>query len=102
MTLRHRLGRLERTANRLGAGGPCRLCWGTPVALMTRVLERDPHGPGFRVVGERLLDNVDHGRLTDDLRCRRCGAPAVRVAAAGVCALGAMSAVAERNHVTSA
>jgi hypothetical protein len=51
---------------------------------MTRVLQPNPGGRGFRVLGERLVDAADRERLTDDLRCRRCGAPAVRVVAAGV------------------
>lgn len=37
-------------------------------------LDADPEGPGFRETGVRVVLNSD--RVTDDLRCSRCGAEA--------------------------
>jgi hypothetical protein len=73
--LKHGLGRLERAAAKL-AGGACPVCRGDPFVVVRRTIQADPEGSELRVVDERLEDEADRARLTDDLRCRRCGAPA--------------------------
>lgn len=75
--LKNRLARLAKAARDLG-GGVCRLCYGHPVAGIQIMWEDDPDGPGLRKTGEcYLLDHED--RITDDLRCARCGTPAAQV-----------------------
>ena len=69
-----RLNRLERTLRRLG-DPVCPLCHEHPVAAVRIIHERDLDGPGFRNTGECFLLD-DERRITDDLRCSRCGAPA--------------------------
>ena len=71
-----RLGRIERNICRLG-GGVCPLCWGEPHATIRVMHERDPNGLGFRKTGDCFLIDDDN-RITDDLRCRRCGTRALQ------------------------
>ena len=77
--LMQRLDRLERALRTLDGAGTCRLCYGHPVAAIRVMYEPDPHGPGFRKTGECCLAMDDANRITDDLRCRECGAEAVQV-----------------------
>ena len=74
-----RLPRLEKAIHAIGGGRTCRLCYGHPVAVIHVMHELDPNGPGFRKTGECYLANHDCDRITDDLRCRECGAEAVQV-----------------------
>lgn len=77
--IKNRLTRLENAAEKLGAG-LCPLCHGTPMALVMIMTELDPGGPGFRDTGDAfLLDDPDSRRLTDDLRCCRCGTAAEQI-----------------------
>lgn len=77
LRLMQRLNQLEKAMHNVG-GGKCPLCFGYPVAVLDIMHERDPNGPGFRKTGERfLIDETD--RITDDLRCRCCGARAQEV-----------------------
>ena len=74
-----RLGRLEKALHELGGGGTCRLCCGHPIAVVDVMHEPDPHGPGFRETGECYLAMDDGNQITDDLRCRECGAEALQL-----------------------
>ena len=72
---KQRLARLEKEV-RLFGSRPCALCWGLPVVTVEVELERDPEGPGFRRTGVQTVNEWHTARITDDLRCRRCGAQA--------------------------
>ena len=72
---KQRLARLERAVKDF-CGRPCTLCWGWPMAVLRVEYEEDPHGPGLRRCGPPALVEGEHHRVGDDLRCRRCGAPA--------------------------
>lgn len=69
-----RLDRLEKRIRHLN-GGVCRQCYGHPIAAIRIMYESDPMGPGLRRTGEYILLDAE-GRVTDDLRCRQCGAEA--------------------------
>ena len=72
-----KLGQLEKAAAKRGFA-TCRLCYGHPLASILVMHDRDPDGPGFRKTGDYyLLEGED--RLSDDLRCRRCGTEAVQL-----------------------
>ncbi len=71
---KQRLARLERAVKDF-CGRPCTLCWGLPMAVVREEGEDDPDGPGLRRASRSLLESDRH-RVTDDLRCRRCGAKA--------------------------
>ena len=71
---KQRLAKLERALKDFCAR-PCTFCWGDPFAALREEWEDDPDGPGFRR-GSRTLLEEDLRRITDDLRCRRCGAKA--------------------------
>jgi hypothetical protein len=73
--LTQRLNRLEK-AFRASGGGVCRLCYGTPIAAILIEYEDSPDRPGFHPTGRRYLDTTSEDRVTDELRCRRCGAQA--------------------------
>lgn len=82
--LTQRLARLEKATCAIGGGIACRLCHDSPVAVVRVMHEKDPHGPGLRKTGECYLLAKDDGeRLTDDLRCRECGAEAIPSAPVG-------------------
>ena len=72
---KQRLARLERAVKDF-YGRPCTLCWGEPVAAVRVEWEEDPDGPGLRETGVRAVVEGHRERVTDDLRCRRCGAEA--------------------------
>jgi hypothetical protein len=74
----NRLVRIEKSLRRMNAG-LCRLCYGTPVAALYVECEPDPHGPGLRDTGVVILDAGWANRVTDDLCCRACGKPAIRL-----------------------
>ena len=76
--LTQRLDRLEKAIDAL-AGGTCRLCYGHPAAMIHVMHEPDQHGPGYRKTGECYLVEGDERRVTDDLRCRQCGAQAAQI-----------------------
>jgi hypothetical protein len=78
MALKHRLARLEEAVGALG-GGLCSLCSGYPFARVQVIHEHNPDGPGYRKTGGLFLAEGDETRVTDDLRCRKCGADAARV-----------------------
>ena len=87
--IRHRLTNLEK-ALRIRTDHPCPLCFGHPVCVED-VRGGDP--PGHRRPIER-----DRARVTDDFRCRSCGAWAVvitfpRVAAADRAALNSSALI---------
>jgi hypothetical protein len=90
--LTQRLDRLEKAIDVLGGGGTCRLCYGHPVAAIHVMHEPDPHGPGFRKTGECYLAMDDGDRITDDLRCRECGAEAVQLHLMDIVGIGAKPA----------
>ena len=69
--MKHRLAKLE-TAARHHAGRPCPLCRDEPWARVYRVEDWDA-GSGQRSAPEWYLSDYDTDRLTDDLRCQRCG-----------------------------
>ncbi len=71
--------RLEKVAYELGGSGVCQLCYGHPAAAIHVMYEPDPHGPGLRKTGECYLLEGYESRITDDLRCPQCGAPAVQL-----------------------
>jgi hypothetical protein len=73
--LTQRLGRLEKALHELGGGGTCRLCYGDLIAVVHVMHEPDPYGPGFRETGDCYLA-MENDSITDDLRCRECGAEA--------------------------
>ena len=75
--LTQRLTRLEKAIHAIY--GRCHLCYGCPVAAVHVMYEPDPHGPGLRKTGECYLAADDEDRITDDLRCRQCGAEAVQL-----------------------
>ena len=57
----------------------CRLCYGTPVAAIRVQHGADPHGPGSRKTGEYYLLADCSERVTDELRCVRCGKRAAQI-----------------------
>ena len=76
--VRPRLDRIEKAMWALG-GGTCRLCYGDPLAAIHVMYEPDSKGPGLRKTGECYLVRGSEERITDDLRCRACGAEAVQL-----------------------
>jgi hypothetical protein len=72
-TITQRLNRLESTLRKLGAG-VCQLCHGNPFVAIHIMYEAT--GSGFRPTGVRYLARDGDRRVTDDLRCRQCGAEA--------------------------
>jgi hypothetical protein len=70
-----RLDRLEKLLGRLD-GGICQFCFGHPVVAIQVMHEPHPTGPGYRKNGECYLLPDRDGDITDDLRCRGCGAAA--------------------------
>jgi hypothetical protein len=66
---KHRLTRLENIARQQGRK-PCPLCKGEPWARVYRV---EDWRSGERIAPEWYLPDDCAERLTDDLRCRRCG-----------------------------
>ena len=71
--MRRRIVELEKAVRELG-GRECPLCQGWPWAVVYEEWEPDPDGPGYRRTGRRRVKDPD--RVTDDLRCPRCGTPA--------------------------
>ena len=71
---KQRLAKLERELRQF-ARRPCTLCWGDPIAAVEEELETDPDGPGMRSIGRTLLEPY-RDRVTQEFRCRRCGAQA--------------------------
>ena len=76
--LNQRLRGLEKALLAL-SGGRCGLCYDSPVAVLTVLHEGDPNGPGLRRTGVAYLDDWGAKRLTDDLRCLKCGKDAVQM-----------------------
>jgi hypothetical protein len=72
-----RLQRLRHAVNRCG-GGRCGLCYGHPMAVVHLWYEPAPDGSGPRSTGQYYLDEELENRLTEDLRCQRCGTRAVK------------------------
>jgi hypothetical protein len=67
--MKNRLARLEKVA-RLQSVSSCRLCKGEPWATLYRV---EDWSSGERSAPEWFLAEEYADRLTDELRCRRCG-----------------------------
>jgi hypothetical protein len=74
MSMASRLGKIEQMAKEKRIG-VCSLCRGYPTVMLHERLAPKEDGPGCRTIRQDLSAG-DLERVTEDYRCRQCGAQA--------------------------